>query len=329
MKLKPFIGMALACALAAMAPARGQDKPQPQPPGTSDAPIHIIVPLASGGGTDTLARVIAARMRQSLGNSVIVENRAGAAGNIGAEYVYRAAPDGHTLLFTQPGPLVVNQWLYPQLGFDPQRFVPIAMASSQDIMLAVSPKVPARTLQELIAYAKANPGKLNYGSSGVGSAPHLAAELFQSMAGISMIHVPYKGSSESMNATLGGQVDLTFFAFSSALPHARAGKLRALAVGGAKRNPQLPDLPAIAELVPGYNAASWTAMVAPPGTPDRIAQRLAQAVQKAIEEPDIHQRLVDNGDEPLIMTRQEMASFLAQDRTRWQKVIQSVGIQAQ
>ncbi|MBO9355642.1 tripartite tricarboxylate transporter substrate binding protein [Bordetella petrii] len=318
MYIKSLVGLALAGVLAATPAARAQD-----------APIHIIVPLASGGGTDVLARVIAAKMRDSLGQNVIVENRAGAAGNIGAEAVYRAAPDGHTLLFTQPGPLVVNQWLYARLGFKPERFEPIAMASLQDIMLAIGPQVPASTLPELIAYAKANPGKLNYGSSGVGSAPHLAAELFQSMAGIKMEHVPYKGSSESMNATLGGQVDLTFFAFSSALPHARAGKLRALAVGGAKRNPQLPDVPAIAEVLPGYDAASWTAMVAPPGTPETVTERLAQAVQHALKQPDVQRRLIDAGDEPVFMTRKEMGDYLAQERKRWQEVIQAVGIQAE
>lgn len=320
MNIKPFFGLALICALAAMPAARAQDR--------SDAPIRIIVPLSSGGGTDTLARIIAAKMRSSLGQNVIVENRAGAAGNIGAETVYRAAPDGHTLLFTQPGPLVVNQWMYAKLGFEPERFTPIAMASQQDIMLAVNPRVPAKTLKDLIAYAKAHPGKLNYGSSGVGSAPHLAAELFQSMAGIKMVHVPYKGSSESMNATLGGQVDLTFFAFSSALPHARVGKLRALAVGGTERNSQLPDVPAIAEVLPGYSAASWTAMVAPPGTPEPVARRLAQAVEQALKETDVHERLISVGDKPLFMTQAQMSEFLSHERNRWRKVIQSVGIGA-
>ena len=331
MSTRPLIGMSLACALAAMlsAQAQAQALAESARMDDSDTPIHLVVPLASGGGTDTLARIIAVKLRAGLGQNVIVENRAGAAGNIGAEYVYRASPDGHTLLFTQPGPIVVNQWLYPKLGFEPQRFVPVALASLQDIMLAVGPRVPAKDLQELIAYAKANPGKLNYGSSGVGSAPHLAAELFQSMAGVQMVHVPYKGSAESMNATLGGQVDLTFFAFSSALPHARAGKLRALAVGGPRRNSQLPSVPAITEVLPGYDAASWTGLLAPPGTPDKLVERLSQAVRQAIEAPDVHQRLIENGDEPLSMSRQDMADFLSRDRKRWEDVVRTVGIQAQ
>ena len=229
--------------------------------------IRIIVPLAAGGGTDTLARVVAQKLSAKFGQPVIVENRAGGAGNIGAEAVYRSASDGHTLLFTQPAPLTVNAALYGRSPFEAESFVPIAMVSVQDIMLAVNPNVPVKDPAELIAYAKANPNKLNYGSSGVGTAPHLAAELFKSMANVDMVHVPYKGSAESMIATLGGQIDLTFFAFSSALSNAKAGKLRGIAVGGAHRNPALPELPSISETVPGYLAASWTAIVAPPGTP--------------------------------------------------------------
>ncbi len=332
MSIKPITVLSLACALAAMSfnPARAQAPAnQGERVYDRDSPIHIIVPLAGGGGTDTLARIVAMKLREDLRQNVVVENRPGAAGNIGAEYVYRATPDGHTLLFTQPGPITVNQWLYPRLGFVPEAFVPVATASLQDIMLAVNPTLPVKDLNELIAYAKAHPGKLNYGSSGVGTAPHLAAELFQSMADVKMVHVPYKGSAESMNATLGGQVDLTFFAFSSALPHARAGKVRALAVGGTTRNAQLPDIPAIAEVLPGYNSASWTGLFAPPGTPDRIINRLAQATNKALEGADVQKRLLEHGDEPLIQDRQKIAEFLAQDRKRWEDVIRTVGIQAQ
>ena len=171
------------------APALAQDYPT--------KPISIIVPLAAGGGTDLLARVIAAKLRDKFGQPVTVENRSGAAGNIGADAVFKAPPDGYTLLFTQPAPLAVNKALYAKLTYEPEQFVPIALVSQQDILLAVNPKVPANNLQELIAYAKANPGKLNFGSSGAGSAPHLAAELFNAMAGVKMVHVPYKGSAES------------------------------------------------------------------------------------------------------------------------------------
>lgn len=292
-------------------------------------PIRIVVPLAAGGGTDVLARVIALKLSAKLGQPVTVENRTGAAGNIGAEAVFRAPPDGYTLLFTQPAPLAVNKALYGKVPFEPDQFVPIALVSLQDIMLAVNPKVPATNLQELIAYAKANPGKLNYGSSGAGSAPHLAAELFKSMAGVDMVHVPYKGSSESMNATIGGQVDMTFFAFSSALPNAKAGKLRAIAVGGRKRNPALPNAPSISEALPGYLATSWTAMVAPPGTPPAIAQKLQQAMAEVTKLPDVQARMVDAGDEVFEATPTQMADFLRQETQRWGSLIKTAGITVQ
>jgi tripartite-type tricarboxylate transporter receptor subunit TctC len=292
-------------------------------------PIQVIVPLSAGGGTDLLARVLASKLRDRFGQPVIVENRPGAAGNIGAEAVFRAAPDGHTLLFTQPAPLAVNKALYGKVPYEPEQFVPIAMVSLQDILLAVHPGVPAGNLQEFIAHAKANPGKLNFGSSGAGSAPHLAAELFASMAGVKMVHVPYKGAAGSMAATLGGQVDLTFFAFSTALPNARAGKLRAIAVGGAKRNARLPDVPSIAELVPGYSATSWTALVAPPGTPAAVAQKLSQAMAEILRMPDVQGRLVDAGDEPFDMTPAQMTAFLREETQRWSSLIRSAGITAQ
>ena len=292
-------------------------------------PIQIIVPLAPGGGTDLLARVIADKLREKFGQPVTVENRSGAAGNIGAEAVFKATPDGHTLLFTQPAPLVVNKALYGKLTFEPEQFVPVALVSLQDIMLAVNPKVPANNLRELIAYAKANPGKLNFGSSGAGSAPHLAAELFGSMAGVKMVHVPYKGSGESQAATLAGHVDLTFFAFSTALRHTKAGKLRAIAVGGTKRNPQAPDVPSISEVLPGYSAASWTAFVAPPNTPAPLAQTLASAISEIVKMPDVQKRLVDAGDEPADMTSAQMAAFLREERQRWGELIKTLGIQVQ
>jgi tripartite-type tricarboxylate transporter receptor subunit TctC len=292
-------------------------------------PIQIIVPLAPGGGTDLLARVIADKLREKLGQPVTVENRSGAAGSIGADAVFKAAPDGHTLLFTQPAPLVVNKALYGKLTYEPDQFVPIALVSLQDIMLAVNPNVPANNLSELIRYAKANPGKLNFGSSGAGSAPHLAAELFAAMAGVKMVHVPYKGSGESQAATLAGHVDLTFFAFSTALRHTKAGKLRAIAVGGAKRNPQAPDVPSIAEVLPGYSAASWTALVAPPNTPAPVAQKLSDAVTEIVRMPEVQKRLIEAGDEPADMTPAQMAAFLREERQRWAEVIRTAGITAQ
>jgi tripartite-type tricarboxylate transporter receptor subunit TctC len=291
-----------------------------------DKAIRIVVPLAPGGGTDTLARIVASKLRDRLGQPVIVENRAGAAGNIGAEVVFNSPPDGYTLLFTQPAPLVVNKALYGKVPFEPEKFVPIALVSLQDLLLAANPNVPVKTLQELIDYAKANPGKLNYGSSGAGSAPHLAAELFKSMAGLDMVHIPYKGSGESQLAVLSGEVDFVFFAFSSALSNARAGKLRPLAVGGAKRNPQLPDVPSVSEVVKGFQGSSWTAVVAPPGTPSGIVDRLSSAILAITKEPDVRKRLLDAGDEASEATPAEMAVFLEEETKRWSSVIRAAGI---
>ena len=311
-----LLAVSLACAL----PAAAQDYPS--------KPVQIIVPFPPGGGTDLLARVMAEKLRERFGQPVTVENRSGAAGNIGADAVYKAPADGHTLLFTQPAPIVVNKALYGKLSFEPERFVPIALVSIQDIMLAANPQLPANDLKELIAYARANPGKLNFGSSGAGSAPHLAAELFASMAGVKMVHVPYKGSGESQSATLAGHVDLTFFAFSTALRHTKAGKLRAIAVGGAKRNPQAPDVPSISEVLPGYSAASWTALFAPPGTPAPVVQKLTAAASEILRMPDVQKRLADQGDESADMTPAQLADFLREERERWGSLIKTLGIEA-
>lgn len=310
----------LVALISLAAPAVAQDFPA--------KPVRIVVPLAAGGGTDVLARVIAGKLRDRFGQPVTVENRSGAAGNIGADAVFKSPPDGHTLLFTQPAPLVVNKALYGKLSYEPELFVPIAMVSQQDIMLAANPSLPAASLPELIAYARAHPGKLNFGSSGAGSAPHLAAELFCAMAGVKMVHVPYKGAAESMAATLGGQVDLTFFAFSTALRNTQAGKLRAIGVGGTKRNPKAPEVPSISEAIPGYGAASWTAMVAPPGTPAPVAQALAQAMADIVHMPDVQSRLLDAGDQAYDMTPAQMAAFLREERQRWGDLIRSAGITA-
>jgi tripartite-type tricarboxylate transporter receptor subunit TctC len=311
--------LSLLC-VAAATPAAAQDYPS--------KPVQIIVPFPPGGGTDLLARVMADKLRERFGQPVTVENRSGAAGNIGADAVYKAPADGHTLLFTQPAPIVVNKALHGKLTFEPERFVPIALVSIQDIMLAANPKVPANDLKELIAYARANPGKLNFGSSGAGSAPHLAAELFASMAGVKMVHVPYKGSGESQSATLAGHVDLTFFAFSTALRHTKAGKLRAIAVGGARRNPQAPDVPSIAEVLPGYSAASWTALFAPPGTPAPVVQKLTAAASEILRMPDVQKRLADQGDQSADMTPAQLADFLREERERWGNLIKTLGLEA-
>src|ERR1700761_6662142 len=240
--------------------------------------IKLIVPSAAGATTDTLARLVGQKLQAKWGQPVIVDNLPGAGGNIGAEEVAKAAPDGYTLLFTYPAPLVVNKALYKQLGYDPDSFVPVSLVAAVPLVLAVGPKVEAANVKELIAFAKAHPNELNFASQGYGTSAHLAGELFKSMAGIDIVHVPYKGSAPALTDILGGRIDMMFIELSTVLSQIKAGKLRALAVGSERRNPLLPDVPALAETLPGYKATTWFGMVAPPGTPQDIAAKLSEAV---------------------------------------------------
>lgn len=259
-------------------------------------PVQIIVPFPPGGGTDLLARVIADKLRERFGQPVTVENRSGAAGNIGAEAVYKAPADGHTLLFTQPAPIVVNKALYAKLGFEPERFVPIALVSIQDIMLAANPKLPANDLKELIAYAKANPGRLNFGSSGAGSAPHLAAELFASMAGVKMVHVPYKGGILSTLDLVAGQIQLSFADMVPSVPQVKANKLRALAVTSEQRSNALPDVPTMKDAgVKAEFPTQWWAFAAPRGTPAAVIGRLNADIGQAMKAPDLQEKYASMG----------------------------------
>ena len=226
----------------------------------------MIVPSPAGATTNSLVRMVAQKLQAKWGQPVIVDNRPGAGGNIGAEEAAKAAPDGYTLLFTYPAPLAVNKTLFKQLAYDPDSFVPISLVATVPLVLAVPPKEEATSVSALIAFAKAHPNQLNFASQGYGTSAHLAGELFKSMAGIDIVHVPYKGSAPALTDFLGGRIDMMFIELSTVLPQIRAGKLHALAVGSAKRNPFLPDVPALAE-VPGYQASTWFGMVAPPGTP--------------------------------------------------------------
>jgi tripartite-type tricarboxylate transporter receptor subunit TctC len=292
-------------------------------------PIKMIAPFTPGSPVDVVARLLAQHLSTQLGQNVVVENRPGAGTTIGMKVATAAEPDGYTLLF-QSSSLVVAPAMYRHLDFDPVKsFAPVANVAWGSWVTVVPPSLPVHTPQELIAYAKAHPGKLNFGSSGAGSAPHLAAELFSSMAGIKMVHVPYKGSGESQRATLAGDVDLTFFAFSTALRHAKAGKLRALGVGGTQRNPQAPDVPSISEVLPGYSSASWTALVAPPETPKPVVQKLNSAVREIVRMPDVQKRLHDQGDQSYDLTPEQAEAFMREERGRWGKLVKEVGITVQ
>lgn len=291
--------------------------------------IKIIVPSPPGATTDALVRIVAAKLQAKWGQPVVVDNRPGAGGNIGAEEAAKAAPDGYTLLFSFPAPLVVNKALYKQLAYDPDGFVPIALVATVPLVLAVGPKVKASSVQQLITFAKAHPGELNFASQGYGTSGHLAGELFNSMAGVKIVHVPYKGSAPALTDLLGGRIDMMFIELSTVLNQIKAGKLRSLGVGSAKRNPLLPDVPAVAEVLPGYQASTWFGMVAPKGTPPEIAGKLSSAVAEAIHEPDVATRLAGMSATVAAGTQAEFAAFLHDERQRWGGVIREAGVKAQ
>jgi tripartite-type tricarboxylate transporter receptor subunit TctC len=293
-------------------------------------PIKIIVPSPGGATTDTLARIIAEKLQEKWGQPVIVDDRGGAAGNIGAEEAIKSAPDGYTLLFSYPAPLVVNKTLFStKLSYDPDSFVPISLVASVPLVLAVDSKLAAANVQQLIALAKAHPNQMNYASQGYGTTGHLAGELFKSMAGVEIVHVPYKGSSPALTDLLGGHVQMMFIELSTVLSQIDAGKLRALAVGSAGRNQFLPDVPAMAEVLPGFQALTWFGMVAPPGTPAEIVGKLSSAVAEAIHQPDVAKRFVDMSANAVGDTPAEMAVFLHQERERWGDVIRATGASAE
>jgi tripartite-type tricarboxylate transporter receptor subunit TctC len=290
-------------------------------------PVRIIVPFPAGGTADVMPRIFAEKLSVKWGQPFTVENRAGAAGNIGAEAVYKADPDGYTLLSTPPPPLVINPSLYPKLAFDPLQFVPISIMGAVPNGAIVNPRVPANTLAELIAYIKANPGKLNYASQGSGTTSHLTAELFKSMAGgLEMAHVPYKGTAPALTDLLGGQVELMFDNLGVSLPQVRAGKLKILGVATERRIAALPNVPTIAETLPGFVSIAWFGVAAPPRTSTAIAERVSAAIAEAIRLPDVQKRLAELSAEPIGSTPAAMAAFMKEDAERWRKVIATANV---
>lgn len=291
-------------------------------------PVRVIVPFPPGGTADLLSRTTAQKLAASLGQQFIVESRAGAGGNLGAEYVYRAEPDGYTLLATPPHILTVNPLLY-KLNFDPSRFQPVSIIAAYPNVLLATPRFAPSTLDELIAQARQDPGHINIASQGSGTISHLSAELLKSLASINLTHVPYKGTAPAMTDLLGGQVDLMFDNLITAMPHVKAGKLKLLGVGGAKRVAAFPDVPAIAERLPGFHSETWMAYVAPPGTPMEIATRLSAGIARAVREPDFQKLLTDLQAEPVGNTPVQMADVVHQELERWGRVIREGGITVQ
>lgn len=295
--------------------------------GYPERPVKIVVPYPAGGSNDIIARVLAQKLGEKEGQSFIVENRAGASGNIGAEVVATSAADGYTLLITAPPPLTTNVALYKSLPFDPATaFAPVALLATVPIVLMVHPSLPVKNVQELIALAKAKPGTLNFGSSGIGSTNHLAGELLKSMTGIDIVHVPYRGAAPAMNDLIAGNIPMMFDNMPGVLPQVKGGAVRAIAVAGANRASALPDVPTVAESgVPGFEAFSWFGMVAPAKVPSTTLEKLQSDVSAILSTPDMKKRLDDLGAEPGTVSGAAYGKFLADDTAKWAKVIKISG----
>ncbi len=289
-------------------------------------PIKVVLPYAAGGLVDVLARLVTEKLGISWRQPVIIEARPGASGNLGAETVSRADPDGYTLLVTPPPPLAINQHLYPKLGFDPLALVPATVIASAPNVLVVRPDLPVSSVQDLIAFAKANPDKLSYASTGSGGTPHLTAEMLKAATGTRIVHVPYRGMPPAFVDLLAGHVDMMFANLGDSLPHIRSGRLKVLGVGSRMRLPVLPDVPAISEVLPGFVSDTWYAIVAPPKTPSEIPQRISTAVAEALKLPDVAKRLQELSVTPVGTSPAETAEFIRQDSERWRQVIVSAGI---
>lgn len=293
-------------------------------------PIHFIVPAAAGGPTEIVTRLLAANMAKDLGANVLVEAKPGAGGNIGAEYVVRAKPDGYTILMGTIGTNAINQTLYKNLPYKPLTdLVPVSQVVSYPLVVVVNPKLPIKTIGDLIAYAKAHPGKLNRASGGTGTSMHMSGVLFNKMVGIDTLHIPYKGSLPALTDVIGGQADYAFDSMVLALPMIKSGKLRAIAVTGAERSSALPDVPAIKETVPGYVMTSWIGVFAPAGTPSPIVHRLSQSIHKALADPKIRQQLTSQAAQPVGSSPEEFSKFVHAETTRWTTVVKESGASVQ
>ena len=290
-------------------------------------PIRIIVPFPPGGATDILARAVGADLARSLGQPVPIENRGGAGGNLGADAVAKAPPDGYTLVMGTVGTHAINMSLYAKMPYDTVNdFAPVSLVASVPNVLVVHPSLPAKSVRDLIDLARSKPGTINFASSGNGTSIHLSGELFKTMAGVQMTHIPYKGSAPAMADMLGGQVSLMFDNMPSALPHIKAEKLRALAVTSAKRSPALPELPTIAEAgLPGYEASSWFGILAPAGTPKDIVGRLSQAISTGLHGAEMKERFASQGAEAIGSTPEQFAAHIQAEIAKWARVVKAAG----
>ena len=316
----------LLAGLLLAAPAFGQatqDKAADYP----KRPIRIIVCVPAGGGVDTVTRIVADKLGQRLGQPVVIENRTGQSGNIGAEFVYGSAPDGYTLLASQPAPLTVNVLLYRKINFDPTAFIPVAIMTSIPNTLTVRPDFPAKTMQEFIAYARAHAGTLNYASQGTGTTSHLTAEMFSSKTGIKMLHVPYRGTAPAINDLISSHVDLMFTEMASAIELHKGGRARILAVLTHQRSPLMPDIPTFIESgVPDFISDTWNAISAPPKTPPAIVAKLNAAIVEVLKMPDVQEKLKKLNTTPQSTTIEQAAALVKADTQRWAAVIKAANL---
>ena len=310
-------------ALLAIAGAHAQTYPA--------RPVRLVVGFAPGGSTDVTARIVAERLSAAFGQQVIVDNRAGAGGNIGADIVAKSNADGYTVLMATTGVMAFNHYLYTKLPYSAEKdLAPVTMVGSLPLILTVPASLPAKSVKDLVALAKSQPGKYSFGSSGVGGATHVTAELFKALAGIDIVHVPYKGSGQMMADLVSGQVQIAFDQISSSIAFVKSGKLRALGISTAKRSALLPELPTIAEAgVPGYEATSWNGFAVRAGTPRAIVDRLYQETRKAIFTPAIRDKLFELGIEPIGSTPEQFAAHIRAERAKWIPLFRKIGIQPQ
>jgi tripartite-type tricarboxylate transporter receptor subunit TctC len=318
--LKAFLSRAGAVA-AALASCVAFAQPYPS------KPVKIVVPFAAGGAVDIITRVLADRLQPALGQQIVVEPVVGAGGNIGSAAVAKAAPDGYTLLMATTGTHTINPGLYKSMPFDAVRdFAPITVIASVPNLLVVHPSVPAKDVRELVALAKSQPGKLNFASFGHGTSNHLSGELFKSVAGVDVVHVPYKNAPQAVLELVGGQVSFAFVNAPLALPQVRAGKLRALAVTGAKRSPAVPDMPTMAEAgLPGFVVESWYGLMAPAGTPQPVVEKLHRDTLAVLARPDLAEAFAKQGADVITSSPAEFASMIAKEKDRWAEVIRKSG----
>ena len=325
--MSPFRTVQITAAIAgALALPVAAQQPQPYP----SRPVRLVIPFPAGGGADIFARLLGRKLQDNLGQTFVADNRAGASGIIGCETVARATPDGYTLLMGTTGTHSTNPAVYPKLPYDSLRdFAPISLVAESPFVLLVNPALPVKSVKDLIAQAKAKPGQLTYGSAGIGSSSHLGFELFNLMAGIKGVHVPYKGLPPAMTDVIAGQLTMTWNSITASAGFIKSGQVRAVGIGSAKRSALVPDIPTIAESLPGYELGSWYGFFAPPKTPPALIKRLHAEIVKAIADPAVQQQFAGLGAEPVGSTPEAFRAMLEKDIAKWAKVARDANVKAE